>query len=342
MNKRRYDIDLCRLIACIMVIGMHAPIVCPTLSGGASAIRTWFSYFTRAGVPLFYMLTGALYLGRENADLRKTVRKALTFYLLFVIWSALYLIREQFFFRTYHSFNEFYCALFAGHYHLWFLTSIGSAYLFLPLLHGAINGKKVSLRYIVGLFVLFATVKFNAQMFIPERWLGPFTMLSDDIVPILVFMPLGYLLSKRHFGASHVALLAIADIAAVIAAIFLTDRYSDALPNLMGGTMLPQSLMNLVTVTFVFALCSFISDRKPQGSAFIRSLASLSFGVYLIHPLILDEIGRLEAVGFLHPLFLSELPFLRFPFILTVTAVLSFLLSCVIGRIPVIKKLILK
>ena len=340
--KHRYDIDLCRAIACLLAIGTHIPEICPAdqLTPFVSDLRLCFAYLCRAVNPLFFMITGCLYLSREKTDIRKTAKKAGKLLLMFLVWSALYIVRSQFFFQTYHSFNEFYSTLFTGHYHLWFLTALASAYFFLPLLHSAIHGEKVSLTYMLVLFTGLAIVKYNAEMFIPELWRGPFTMFTTDVVPTLVYMLFGYWLSKRKITGKALTLLGFLTALILPVSVWLTNNYSSLFPDLPSGIILPPSYMSLLGAAFIFALCMFIEQKGKMPGKLMTQLSSLSLGIYLIHPLVIDEIKRLEYIGAIPALFTERLQFLRLPFVFVLTAVVSFALSFVIKKIPVLKKLI--
>ncbi len=341
-SKHRYDIDLCRAIACLMAIATHIPDICSAdgLSPFVTDLRSGFIYFCRAVIPIFYMVTGSLYLGKETADVKKTVKKAFKLLLMFLVWSALYIARSQYLFHTYHTFNEFYAALFTGHYHLWFLTALASAYFFLPLLHGAIHGVKVSLRYIIILFVSLAIVKYNAEIFVPEIWRGPLTMFSANVVPILVYMPYGYYLSKREITGKFTAVLGAVTFFTIPFSVWLLKRYDSVISDLTAATMLPQSLMLFVCSSFAFVLCRYIALKSSKPNGFAMLLSGLSLGIYLVHPFVIDEIYRLEYIGAIPALFTENMQYLRYPFIFIVTVALSFALAFILKKIPVLNRLV--
>ena len=70
---RRTELDLCRLTACIMVLLIHTSAalyhICP-LDASAFVPLSLISTMMRGGVPVFFMLTGALFLNRETLALR--------------------------------------------------------------------------------------------------------------------------------------------------------------------------------------------------------------------------------------------------------------------------------
>lgn len=341
-SKHRYDIDLARAIACLLAIGTHIPEICPAeqLTPFVYDLRLCFSYLCRAVNPLFFMISGCLYLAREKADLGKTVKKAGKLLLLFLVWSALYALRSQFLFRTYHSFNGFYTALFTGHYHLWFLTALASAYFFLPLLHAAIHGEKVNIRYMLLLFLALAVVKYNAEMFIPELWRGPLTMFSADVVPTLGYMLFGYWLSGKKITAKLLAILGGLTAVFLPLSVWLTENYSAVFPDLPSGIILPPSYMSMMGAAFFFALCMYLVQNGKMPGKFMMQLSAMSLGIYLIHPLVIDEIKRLEYIGVFPALFTENLTFLRLPFVFVLTAAVSFALSCILKKIPGLKRLV--
>ena len=100
--------------------------------------------------------------------------------------------------------------------------------------------------------------------------------------------------------------------------------------------------MLFVCSSFVFVLCRYIAGKSAKPNGFIMQLSGLSLGIYLIHPFVIDEIYRLEYIGALPALFTESMQYLRYPFIFIVTAALSFVLSYILKKIPVLKKLVLQ
>ena len=62
---RRTELDLCRVFACLLILMIHAAAdiyhALP-LPGAAFFAVTFLSTLSRAGLPLFFMLTGTLLL----------------------------------------------------------------------------------------------------------------------------------------------------------------------------------------------------------------------------------------------------------------------------------------
>ena len=75
--NRRYELDLCRICACVMVLVIHACSGvyhdCP-LDSAAFVPLNFISTAVRGSVPLFFMLSGTLMLDRERLELRPFLR----------------------------------------------------------------------------------------------------------------------------------------------------------------------------------------------------------------------------------------------------------------------------
>ena len=68
---RRTELDLCRIAACLMVLFIHTSAelyhIC-LLDSPAFLSLSFISTMMRGSVPVFFMLTGALFLSRERLE----------------------------------------------------------------------------------------------------------------------------------------------------------------------------------------------------------------------------------------------------------------------------------
>ena len=121
---RRTELDLCRIFGCLAVLMIHtgADIYheIPLQSLSFAAVN-FISTAVRGGVPLFFMLSGALFLSRPRLDIRRLlVHHALRLTGLYYLWSLLYALLRLVSGGLSRG-PEFFLAVVAGHYHLWFL-----------------------------------------------------------------------------------------------------------------------------------------------------------------------------------------------------------------------------
>ena len=138
MKKRVEHIDLIRVFACLSVIAIHINAITRdnfiTNNKTYYALFTLLDSFTRAGVPLFLMLTGYFVLKKEEdykTFIKKKMPKLIIPFILFSFVYYLYLVYD-----TNISFNilNFIKRLFNNeiYYHLWYMYTIILIYLFIP------------------------------------------------------------------------------------------------------------------------------------------------------------------------------------------------------------------
>lgn len=71
--KQDSKFDLLRLLACLMVIAMHAPL--PDSAEGNGLFLSTLSYLTAPCIGLFFMVSGALLLPVRTGFLEKEIRE---------------------------------------------------------------------------------------------------------------------------------------------------------------------------------------------------------------------------------------------------------------------------
>ena len=139
-NKNILWVDYIRVAATFLVVQLHA--VHPILENynELPLLRWWtgniFYSMSTICIPLFFMLTGFLLLGKTDSlsvFFSKRINKVL---IPLLIWSGFYILWKAFYERSITiSLYTFYSLLFCPVYHhFWFLYTIIGLYLFLPIL----------------------------------------------------------------------------------------------------------------------------------------------------------------------------------------------------------------
>lgn len=73
MKNRDLALDIIRVLACVMVVFMHAPLPSAQVNG---MFLSSLSYFTAPCIGLFFMVSGALLLPPLYCNLKKTIYMA--------------------------------------------------------------------------------------------------------------------------------------------------------------------------------------------------------------------------------------------------------------------------
>lgn len=337
---RRTELDLCRITGCLMVLIIHASAEIYhnlPLESMSFALMNLIATAVRGGVPIFFMLTGALMLGREKLDIKALLKNHAAYLAgIFLLWSLIYTLIKGILSGSFGTAWDFAYSVIAGHYHMWFIPALILCYLFIPPAHAAIHGYKLEAKYLLGLF--FGLVLLTSNM-----------NLTPDTAPILFritqhfsFDYLGYMgyviwgwwLSTKTMPKKTVWLAPLVFCLSCIITAAGNQWYSMYKETADGWLFSYFSLPNFIEATAV--LCFFLSlkDRQFKKAGTIRALADCTLGVYLIHPMMINLLEKLGLV--ISP----EAPVSGLAAMFVVLAVSCFALVAAAKRIPFVKKLL--
>ena len=335
---RRTELDLCRIFACLLILMIHAAAdiyhALP-LSGAAFFAVTFLSTLSRAGLPLFFMLTGTLLLSREKLDVKQNFRhRVLRYTGMYYLWSLLYALARASS-GALEGPSDFLYAVIAGHYHLWFLPAMVMVCLFLPVVHAALHGRNLDGRYIVGLFLFLGVFLVNCNLTPdPAPVLYRFTQnFSLDYLPYLGYSVWGWYLSKREYSRRTLLLAPLAFLAVTLAASVLNRWYSLYKNTADGWLFHFFSLPTFLEATAAYCFFLAMKGRAIRRVKLVTELSACTLGVYLLHPLMINV---LERFG------LSPTPAAPVSSLLVFYLALAaacFALTFLLRRIPLVKRL---
>lgn len=337
---RRTELDLCRLTACLVILFVHTSAelyhICP-LDAPAFLPLSFISTLMRGGLPVFFMLTGALFLSREELDLRRFLRThVLRLVLLFFFWSLVYALGSRLAGDGFGDWNKFFFDVAKGHYHLWFLTAMALCCLFFPVAHAAIHNGRLPVGYLLFLFFGVSILSINCNLTPdPAPILNRITLnFSLDYLPYLGCAVWGYWLSRQHFGKNWLLIAPALFLLCTGLAAWGNIWYSNYKGTVDGWLFNNLSLPSLFQATMIFCFFQALRGREFKHPRFWATLADCTMGVYLLHPML---INILEVLG-LH--MTLEMPLLSILGFTAVLALVCFGLAAIGRKIPLIKKLI--
>lgn len=357
-TKRIQAFDVIRVIAILSVIIIHAAAEYVDQSPYRSLefmVGNVFDSIARIGVPLFVMLSGALMLNEDKQiNIKKSVKSSLQIYCLLLFWSlfyaGIYYIAFPLFAHSLlwipFSWQSFFNALAVGHYHFWYLYMIVGLYLITPILRLFVkreNGKEV-LYFLIVLIIIksvlpvicyfaehFGTVGklFNAHV------KGFDFAFADEY---LAYYLLGWYLVNTDISKYRRMILCVLGGVGVVSTILCTHLLTTETYKAYGffysyGNI---NVMSASVAVFACILYAFKQNRESRWMRIIACMSQLSFGVYMIHPLVLFAVVKLSKSVLRIPQ--SFCVSLLFEF--SATLVVSFALAYCISRIPILKKLI--
>ncbi len=335
---RRTELDLCRIFGCLAVLMIHvgADIYHAVPLGSLSFILlNLISTAVRGGVPLFFMLSGALFLPRDSLDCGHMLRRALRLTGLFYLWSLLYaLLRLAG--GSFEDARAFFYAVAAGHYHLWFLPAMVICYLFFPPVHAALHHGGLDRRWLLGLFFFLGLVMANCNLTPdPAPILNRLTLnFSLDYLPYLGYAIWGWFLSEKRFSRRTLWIAAaVYALTTLLAA--RANRWYSAYRGAADGWLFSYfSLPSFLQASAAFCFFLALREQRFRHPARIAALADATLGVYLIHPLV---INALERAGLAVT---PAAPVRGLLLLFTVLAPVCFAAALAAKRVPLLRRLL--
>lgn len=342
-QRRYYSLDIARILSALAVVMIHCSGVL-LLNDDTPSFLTGNIFYglSRFAVPVFIMISGALLLDETKPfESKRFVQKnigslALVTLLWACIYALVYVVAKPLILKKPFSVTNLMNAVADGHFHMWYLYMMIGIYLLVPLLRLVVKTENRS--YIVWFIVIALLVKFSykplellAKSFLPANMMISLidNLRIDHFSYYLTYFLTGWYLFHIGFQKKiHKIILFACGILGFIFA-FIYAQISGDYKNLYANNSLPM---------YFYSCCVFygIIQAKPQPSGRRASLlvliSGLTFGVYLIHPIIQSVVKAVLPA--LSNSLLSLL--LHYTGVLLVSLAVSFLLS----KIPLVKKLI--
>jgi surface polysaccharide O-acyltransferase-like enzyme len=337
-----FALDVLRVLAVFMVVVIHvsAPIL---YSFGDVPISAWmlanfYDSLSRMSVPLFFLASGYLILGRSEATPEFYRKRLIKVLVPLMAWSILYFLwMHKEYFDGQHSVFEAIASIFEAVYlgpvvfHLWFLYVLAGIYLVAPILRIYVHSSKnTDLIYFILLWLL-ASPLLSMLVKIAGR---PTELAEIPVVSGYVgYFVLGYTL--RRLDLSRQALWFAGILVVSIVLTFLGTYYLSRRSDQFNGYLYDYLSLNVVVMSFcAFALVlNWTWAKRPRP--FFQALSSLSFGIYLIHIFIL-EVFQSGELGFkLHGSLAS--PLYMIPITSLTVFIVSALAIAIIKKIPLAK-----
>ncbi len=350
LTLRRRDyfwIDCIRGIATFMVVFLHS--AAPLLYKYKDLpLDYWmagniYDSLVRVCVPLFFMISGALLLCKDepillffSKRLKRILIPSMFWSLFFVFWKAFYgknLLITPF---------SFYSLLWRpSYYHLWFIYVLLGIYLYMPIIRKVIKIYDDSiLIYYVFVWFLVASVLFFSDKF------------GDMSIPIyfrpfsgyLGYLVLGYLLSKRDYQKRHgicaFLIFIIFTFLTAYGTYLLTVNNEGIFVGYLYGYLTPNVI--LASISSFILIKYLVHVTRLAHKAFlvvlIKSISDCSFGIYFLHTVFL-RLLQAGDLGFTLSAFISH-PMYSVPLTAIITFVLSYFLVLLLCQVPTVRRVV--
>ena len=335
--------ELLRIFAAFSVVVLHAAAQSwyhLRIVSGEWFIANAYDAIFRFGVPVFVMISGALFLGRDKAiDIKRLYsRNILRMVIIYLVWSFVYGWYGRGFDMGALNPKDIVRMTLDSSYHLWFLPMLVGIYVLLPVLHSWVrSATKANIEYLLAGFLVLQ---------IGRETLRALTV-SDEVHALLDvghvemmcsyvgYFVLGHYIANIGIPRKWHKWIYISCIPALISSILLSYFMSLRLGAPTAAAYDSFSLFTFIVSVAVFL--AFTAHREGLTSSIkyhglIRELSADTFGVYLIHLLV---IYILNENGIHSRMFLN---LFGIPVLSVVVFTISLAIAAVLRRIPVIGK----
>ena len=344
--KRQTNMDLLRITASFLVILLH---VASAFWGWGDMYRPgWmgiatYAVMTRCCVPLFLMISGKLFLERNNAvPIRKLLLNyTLKLVVLYVAWGLLYAVDDL---GLHVLFSEnwldvpWYFAT-SPHYHLWYLPMQTCIYLMLPIFWALAKHEKGKyLGYACAMICAFRVVYETLELFVPMGdAVSSFMGRYDSFLSVYcAYFLLGYYVSTRKWEKLkvwHCLAGFLVSMGAAAAFTIISSR--------MSGVYDDRLVENYQITTFIGTISLYLAYLKmpcnfSQRTGKVISMVSrCTLFIYLFHPFVLTRLDwfGINAVTFN--------PWICVPVVTVGIFVICLIPALVLTKIPVVNKWLL-
>lgn len=299
-----------------------------------------YNALSRWCVPIFLMISGALLLGRKEEPLGTFFKKRANKILLpFIAWSIIYYAWATYMWNPGYSLKEFLIMFFNNqiYYHLWYFYALIGIYLLAPVFNIFVNhASKQMIGYVVVLWILFYGI-FRYYSYIVSNEFTLFFPLSEYIG----FFLLGYYLAKFELSAKWRSGIYVLGMIGAFETIWRTMALSEQ-QGQFSGYAYSYSSPNVIMMSIaLFVFVKYWVNRKVangsyQTSKIVTLIGQTSFGVYLVHAMILDKVRPHFFEG--NELYIK--PLFAIPLQVFIILVLSTIIVWIIQKIPYLKRLI--
>lgn len=344
MKKRETELDILRLVAMLSVIWVHVGGMrtgsLPTSDPNCQwliflkSIVTW-------QVPVYVMISGRFFLDSERQmPFTKLLKAIERLVIAFVVWDIIY--------QIYYISTDAYVGLnwkgilsqaLIGPYHFWYLYMIVGLYLITPFLRKITEEKRTTEYFIVLFFIFMLLTKYCVKLPFVGSTLDSIlnNMDMQFVLGYSGYYVLGYYLRRYPLSDKMELMLYICGAALLLSGAAANTIFSvreNAYTERFTGYTNPNTIIVAAAIYTLFIKRIGKVSFSQKVVHLISVLSEYSFGVYLVHALILN---MFEVVG-LEPTVLH--PLLAMPLITLLAFMITVVIVMLVRKIPKLGKAI--
>ena len=336
--------DILRIISSFAVIIIHVSARYNSLNCNNYNYKIGFFYngASRFGVPIFFMISGALFLSKDISFEKIFKKYILRIIIHLISWTFIY----SFYSKKYSNFNfdRIIINFFSGYIHFWYLYITIQHYIIVPFLREIVKKESLFKAFIILSFVLtflFPYLKI-IKSFCPKLLSKIINVIylnlkNNYLSGNIFYFILGYYLNNSmNIGIYKKILfyfLGLIGFSFIIIFYYLSIKCQQSMIPFYFRTLNLNILAYSIGI-FIFFKHNF-NNISIKYMKFIKIISIHTFGIYLIHPMIINIIrGRNDS-------FLSSLNLIyKIPLMSLITFLFSFMICIIIKYLPFIGNLL--
>ena len=340
--------DYLRVFAALAVIILHvatAHIRDTAITGSAWIVMNLYNSLVRWGVPVFVMISGALFLSRELSMKKVFTKNIARLAVAYVVWSAFYAVviplGKHLLTPDYEiSVGSILKNVITGADHMWFIPMLIGLYLCLPIFCQIVLSEKATKYFLILAFVFAFLIPQIVNLSV-DFTSGPIAEGAEALNTLVSKMKLqmvtgysgyfiaGYVLSRKELNRKLRRWIYAIGIVGFV----LTAGLS-LLASLKAGTFVDHYYGNfncgvVLEAVAVFTWCKYNLSGSPR---WVLRFSKDSFGIYLVHVFALELILTVGLDT------LSFSPIISIPVISLIVALVSWGISYLLHKIPVLNR----
>lgn len=345
-TEHQLYIDILRIMGCFSVIMLHVSAQTwydvPVESSTFQISNSYDALF-RFGVPVFVMISGALFLAPERkVDIKKLyLHNILRLAVVYVFWSCLYgLFDCRDFAVTQISWRDIAKEMLMGRYHLWYLPMLIGIYMLLPVLKTWItHAPKKNIEYFLVLFLIFQILSetLNA-VFSSDSAAYVLSLMKPEMVCSYIgYFVLGYYLVHIGIPKKYHGLLYAGAVLSCVLNVGLGNYLAVRAGEPTGAIYDSFGLFTALIATGLVVGAKEVfsgKSRSKKAERSIREVSAATLGIYVMHVGVIEILGEYGIHSRMMPLLIG------IPLLAVFYFALCFVLSAVIRRIPLVGKYI--
>ena len=346
-RERIIAFDILRIIAAFAVVWLHvsAQRWTSTFPSLEWEIRNVYDAFVRWSVPVFVMISGALFLdSSKTISLKRLYRKnVVRIVVAFLFWSVIYAIYNQLKRCQWDGFYNLIFTIIQGPVHFWFLKMLIGLYIIIPLLRTIVAKRRDE--------VYFLCLSLITVFILPLIWkivgylnydLAFFLRKTTESLGLNValgysgYFVLGHFLYNHQFGRRIRMMIYASGMISFVCVVLITHFISHHVNRAEIYFYDNLILFTLLEATAMFVWATSSSHQvSPSIRRYVIHLSDFSFGIYLVHLLLLG------AVCYFMPTSSAWWLLLFIPVFSILVFALSYLVIWVLRSVPFMKRFVL-